>query len=324
MRNSNIELFRIALMVAICLWHLCVYGLGWSSMIAESLWNTIISALTVPAVNCFIIISGYYEIRISHKKTFRLIFQALLFFIICTILKYFIWNQFSVRSLIHLLPISTNTWWFLTKYFILMLLSPFINKGITICTTNILRNSVIGLFFIDSIGMFINMSSGGTSLLHMIMLYLLGRYLMIKNFQMRKYLSITLFLVSSSMMILFTRLLGIYELKYAIWVMNYNNPIIICQSVLLVMFVLSLKARYNNNINALGRYSLSIYLLTEGLGGVLYKHWMTAYNHSVFLSLFYILFSIIIALFCGWQIDILFQKVDKRLNNRIYNKQIGH
>lgn len=87
-RNSNIELLRFVLMFTICILHLLVHGVGIKES-GASVGNVdlLLCALSLPAVNCFMLISGYYGIRFSVNKALTLILQAFIIFVFCSIVK---------------------------------------------------------------------------------------------------------------------------------------------------------------------------------------------------------------------------------------------
>lgn len=67
-RNGNVEAFRIVLMAGIVSMHILGHGhlLELSSGSAEKvLW--LIESLAYPSVNCFVIITGYFQSKISFK-----------------------------------------------------------------------------------------------------------------------------------------------------------------------------------------------------------------------------------------------------------------
>lgn len=90
-RNSSIELLRLLLMFLIVLGHCIIHGLGLYGISPYShgtinhipdsqiLFAMIIYCFCTYAVNCFILISGYFGINLSKKKFLSLLF-ALIFY----------------------------------------------------------------------------------------------------------------------------------------------------------------------------------------------------------------------------------------------------
>lgn len=63
-RNSNIEFLCFVLMFAICILHLLVHEVGIKeSGVSVGNVDLLLCALSLPAVNYFMLISGYYGIR---------------------------------------------------------------------------------------------------------------------------------------------------------------------------------------------------------------------------------------------------------------------
>lgn len=91
-RNSNIELLRFVLMLLICVGHLFAHGLGLKYMgrtvFDVDISTLVIFAIVVPAVNCFMLISGYYGMNLKLKKVISFIVQAIIYFWIGLIVLY--------------------------------------------------------------------------------------------------------------------------------------------------------------------------------------------------------------------------------------------
>lgn len=136
-RNSNIELLRLILMFMIIIHHSIVHGLGFSGLGSvepmykllnntELLITTIINCLCICAVNCFILISGYFGIRTNLRKfltlTFTIIFYTLIFD------SCFLMTEGKYRSaLASLLIFSHSNYWFVKCYLYLMAFAPVLN-----------------------------------------------------------------------------------------------------------------------------------------------------------------------------------------------------
>mgnify|MGYP004683106855 CR=1 FL=1 len=86
-------------------------------------------ALSVVGVNCFVLISGYFLINSSFKKKKAVhIYLTTLFYSVVFFIVYIVVNGFSLSNMLSsLLPISMSTYWFITVYLVLYILSPFIN-----------------------------------------------------------------------------------------------------------------------------------------------------------------------------------------------------
>ena len=86
-RNTNIEILRILLMLMVCFLHLAVHGYGYFSHNTHPLNNvsdhsfllSLLVSLTIPAVNTYVLISGYFGIKFKWNSVFAFAFQALFF-----------------------------------------------------------------------------------------------------------------------------------------------------------------------------------------------------------------------------------------------------
>lgn len=127
-RNASFELLRIICMFMIVLYHLFI-KLDYSTVSTSALYSSILFPLHV-AVICFVLISGYFGIRLSFKKITDFFIQVLFYNIVVYSVCSVISNEFTVKNfIISFLPLSHNQdLWFIRTYLYLMLLSPLINK----------------------------------------------------------------------------------------------------------------------------------------------------------------------------------------------------
>ena len=314
-RNSNIELFRFILMNGICLWHMLVHGMNIKNIIniesdiSYSIY--ILLCLCVPCVNSFMLISGFYGMKLSNKLI-KFSLKGLLYFLPITIIIIIFndgmnkWN--IIYILRHLFTMSTYVWWFLTDYVLVLILSPIINNGIASLSKRNFLFIIIGLLFINSFGIYINFVDDGSNVQSLLVLYLIGRYIGIYGINLKRNVWI-IFWICSTFFILCELLIFdiIGHQSYNWWVLYYNNPIIIIQSVSLFMIVISFKSRYSTLINLLGRHCLSIYMITELIGMYIYHQWALIYDKNPLLCLIIIplccLICILIDIFISSTVD---------------------
>ncbi|MBT0908342.1 acyltransferase [Streptococcus lutetiensis] len=135
-RQSNIELLRIISMILILAHHFSVHG-GFNilktSFTINRLWIQFLQFGGKIGVNIFVIISGYFLITskgIKISKVLKLWLQ--LFFYSVSIYTLFVLTGVevvSIKGIIkNVLPVIFTRWWFASTYFVLYLLSPYINK----------------------------------------------------------------------------------------------------------------------------------------------------------------------------------------------------
>ena len=132
------DLLRILSMGLIVLLHECVYGgllelpTGNADLPATMMW--FVYALTYVAVNCYVLISGYFQCTQSFKLSRLLKVATTVWFYswgIMVLMVVFGGEKLSLYYMLkHLLPISFDQYWFITTYIGLCLLTPFLNQFI--------------------------------------------------------------------------------------------------------------------------------------------------------------------------------------------------
>ena len=139
-RQSGIELLRIIAMIQIIFLHAYQYGfLHDASKAAGDIDGTLVTfvwSLCRTPVDVFIMISGYFMIasQFDIKKTIRRggkIYGAMIFYSIILSIIFFISDPslININSVIKAFtPLMSRTWYFLSNYLIILLLSPFLNK----------------------------------------------------------------------------------------------------------------------------------------------------------------------------------------------------
>jgi len=130
-RQSNIELLRGVLMLMVVFVHLTGNGvLKASSPIpyTETNWiiANLIDAVCYPAVNCFILISGYFCMKPTFLKFLKLEIPVIMYQLILV----FAVGGTSWGVIISFIPVVSKSYWFLTGYAILMLLAPILNNAV--------------------------------------------------------------------------------------------------------------------------------------------------------------------------------------------------
>lgn len=176
-RNINIELLRILSIFFIIAGH--IYG-------RCGLENLSSFATIAPhAVNCFVLISGYFLITAKFKfeRVLRIMIETIFYTFSITLIL-FLFNKASLEDLCKsILPFAPTkfSYWFVNKYVALILLSPFIQK---VCTsiTKKQYQILLGSLLLLSSTLFIIFPFGalfgnGFSLIWFITLFITGGYL---------------------------------------------------------------------------------------------------------------------------------------------------
>lgn len=154
-RNSSIELIRIFATLFIIVAHVSQHGvLGlWSDKITSKIYddanmiNSIIlmfGSFGQIGVSLFFIITGFYSSKrddVNYSKLLSIVIQVFFYTILTSIIAFLflVFNQypefygdrkwlFYTFCKVLIVPISSSSYWFVTVYLILVLLTPHINK----------------------------------------------------------------------------------------------------------------------------------------------------------------------------------------------------
>jgi len=142
-RQSNFELLRIVAMLLVLVVHADFFSLGCPDDVAlihhpvSSLMRYVVETLAVVCVNVYILISGYFGIRLSFKRVAGFVFMFMFWRVFVSAVMYGM-NVFSDFSF----PICISQvirWivpgyddWFVGAYILLMFFSPFLNSYIEV------------------------------------------------------------------------------------------------------------------------------------------------------------------------------------------------
>ncbi len=273
-RTSNFELLRLILMLMIVIHHCIVVGLGIEGLCSSYDLQLAAVGRDVPtllftncfcivAVNVFVLISGYFGIRIKLRKVLLLLFAIYFYTIFFTTLPLITYG--NVRLGLYKLAVFSQQphYWFLREYFILLLFCPFINEGLERFSKKNHLIFVLGLTFVSCYLGYVfgrSVNHNGYNFVNFILLYVLGSY--IKRYPVKgngKIWGLT-YVVTT----LVIALLSIYfyqEGKYGlVWKLTYyNNPLVIVASLALFLAFRSVNIR-SKRINKIAQSSISIYL----------------------------------------------------------------
>lgn len=176
-RQINLEILRILCMLFIIVGHVG----GRSGIESFSSFATI----APHAVNCFVLISGYFLITSKFKieRVLRVILETFFYTFTITIILYLLGKADLYDIAKSIMPFAPTkfSYWFVNKYLAVILLSPFICK---VCTTINKRQYQILLITLLLIGSqllkvfpFGELFGNGFSLLWMIIVFITGGYL---------------------------------------------------------------------------------------------------------------------------------------------------
>ena len=279
-RDSNIELLRLVCMFYILLHHFIVHGLksaGYNSGEEINMYSIFFNSLFVIAVNCFILISGYFGINPSLKGFLRLFSMCVCYLLFFTIFSFIQANSFNTREFLHsFLPIShaPATYWFIKYYFYLYFSSFILNKVISNSTKKdfiliLIILSAFTFYFGYLWGDAIN-GAAGYNLMNFIFLYFIGRYIALytrRNTGRKQRIQyLTSYIANSLICVVIVYAIFHYTSLdndfIRRWGFGYNSPFVIMSAISFFLLFRSFQLK-SKVINWLAQSALAIYLIHE-------------------------------------------------------------
>ena len=265
MRQSNIELCRIIAMMLVLTVHSSFANFGGPAEWDKPYYGLMAAqSLSVVGVNVFVLISGYFSIKLKKQSVLRLIFCCLFYAIVASIFAYFN-NSFSPKQLLFV----SDANWFIAAYIGLMLLSPILNNFVGNSSKKTLGTTIIILLVFQTwyefVPKLISNFQGGYSILSFCVLYLIARYLKLYpagGAILRRcwigYIVISCLLIVS--------IIAIYQAGFKVEflcgsLLKYNQPLVILSSVCLFLFFTSVKLSYTPIINHLAKSCIAVLLI---------------------------------------------------------------
>ncbi len=301
-RESNIELFRLFIMLIIVIYHLSMHSFG--EIYPHSTFWDIVTNIFHIGVVCFILISGWFGINASIKGFVKLVtlcvFYSLLLYALAILFKI---ESFTINSFIeHITPILHEKWWFITTYIVLYVISPYYN----ILWCNLSNKEKYSLLVILGIIVFylgwIGHSStifAGRDIVSFVFLYSIGRKLRETNLTYKytkSFIVILLFIIGGYIIGMYIPLVGKLTRMCSF---QYCSPGLILLSVCFFMIFVNLRIKQTPSINFLATSVFPIYLIHENEFTYPYMQMLVKIEYNPFITFCVILIlGILIVLLC--------------------------
>lgn len=279
-RKSNIELLRIIAMIMIIAHHIAMhssFNFAFDSISINRLWIQFIQLGGKIGVNIFVLISGYFLVTANSVKTNKVIKLWLQIFTysvgIFAVVVLVSPNFFEIKAMIkNVFPITFSKWWFASAYFVLYLISPYINILLNSFDKKIYQRFLVLLFFCWClVPTFLSKSWQSNELLWFVFLYALAGYIRlyidIASFKSSRSILIALavMLLTFSSAVVFDILglkIGFFASHATFFYGMQKLPILII-SLMLFMGFSNINIGYNPIINTVSTTCFGIYLLHE-------------------------------------------------------------
>ena len=268
-RQSNFELLRILCMFGVLTSHslMAMYDLHTLNFSFYNELRVFIMNASCLAVNSFVLISGYFQIRPSWKSFIGLVSPCFFWSVICSSLAYFTSEcslLFALRNIIF--PFTETGLWFMKAYLALYLMAPLLNKAISNMNLSLLKRCTFMLIVIDVYIGYMHQSSevtvDGYHLIHFVTLYLIANCL--KTFRIR--VNKQYILGGVILCVLMATCMHMCKMVFPpvaiIYSMRYNSPMLLSTSILLFIYFKQVSIQ-SNLINRISSSVLSVYLISS-------------------------------------------------------------
>ncbi len=294
-RKTGIELLRIIAMFAIVLGHFISHSDGFTTF--TSIGNPLVIAermvdsLGLFKVNVFILITGFFMIENQidfgyiKKRLFPLWRQVFGYSVVILIVMIVTFRPPTVEIIKSFFPILCYRYWFITTYFVLIILTPIINRAFCNVDEKAYKKiilALVGCFALwQTIMPFVTTVDDmkGNSIIWFVVVYIIGGY--IKKFGVSLFnnkLRIPIYLLMSMCYFGYSFVVEQFSNKTHITVNTpyYNSIFALVASIALFNFFLNLTINrtIGKVINYLSGSVIAVYLISDNplMRRVLYKN----------------------------------------------------
>lgn len=259
-RHSNFEFLRILCMAGVLIGHVIIsFYLEQMLSVDLDIENQarvfLLNACAV-AVNCFVIISGYFTIKLTWKKVVR-------FWGMCWWYAVIGWMCFGRDWKMLLFPITESGMWFLPCYLGLMSVSPLLNAGLeAVFKASQGKWVVMLLLFADVyLGYWHQLSSvgqDGYGLFHFVCMYSLGYLIAHGDWRLKK--AGWWVIGCLAMMTVMADIKQLWWPMAAIYSLHFNSPMLIVAATLVFLWAKGLKIE-SRAVNGVASSVFAVYLV---------------------------------------------------------------
>lgn len=321
-RQSNIELLRLIIMFFVLVLHTNYLSIGEPHIneisSIEFIIRNFIESFNFIAVIVFVLISGYFSIRLKRESIANYIFIVIFYSVglrILWLLGSIIFDyKTNIPYFIESFFFLSNSSWFVLDYLMLMLFSPMLNLFVEHTSKKSLLVTIVIILFVstwfgilgkyDLFGCNRGYSSlaeyeNGFSFLTFITIYLIGRYIKLyvvdRQYKMRMSRCVLSYFLWGGLTLTLS-LAASYLGKGNSVVYTYSNPAFIFAAI--SFFLMFLKLRINSSIiNKLAVSTFAVYLIHSN-PVIIYKYidWFKFLhaNNSFFMYLLYVFISCLV------------------------------
>ncbi len=298
-RQSNMELLRIVAMLLVMVVHANFRALPVPSAMyiqshpTSSMLMFFTEAVSVIAVNLFVLLSGWFGIRPKAKRLLELLFQVLFFGLfaigVCAVFapERLVTTQSEGSALSRLFMLGERDYWFVKCYIALYLISPVLNAFVESASRRQVATVLIAFYVFQSIYGWLYTGTrwleSGYSLPSFAALYLLARYMRLYPIRLWRCSKWTDAAIYAGYVLLLT--VGMYYIKRAGLrggiLYFYSCPLVIIGAMHFLLFFSKLPSFTSRVINWIAISAFAIYLThSSSFIGCYYDKWILGWFKS--------------------------------------------
>lgn len=329
-RNSSIELYRIIATFAVLIVHFNGWFLGdWPlpeyDITNPTLFRTgqmVLEALSIICVNMFVIISGYFGIKLKLSSVVKLYVYLLLIYVPLYFLRYASVHEFVFADFLERFFVISYAGYFIQCYFLLMILSPILNAFIDKYGKAVLKWVVVFWVLEFWFGCIMDVEelgyNHGFSVIHFVLMYLIARCIRLYEDDIKKIKQWVWVLgyLLSTLVIIMSHIVGIK------WCWDYSNPVVVFSSVCSFLPFLY-KTYHNKVINWIASGTLAVYIIhvTRHIRLVLYSvdvRLLETNSYPMYLVKIsvVILITFVLSALCGIVCNLISNRVAKYIDSK--------
>lgn len=331
-RNSNFEILRIVAILMITAYHYSIHGATDLSTVngGGKILLEIISLWGKAGVNIFILIMGYYMIKkgdAGFRKLGSLEIQVLFYSFLGLAAGLSLGMNMGIKTYAHLLfPLITNSYWFITAYFLVYLLSPYINKMILLLTVKEFNRLIIILYIIWCVvPFFTNQKSSGlfwSQFVWFVVMYITGAWLRLNQARFTKRTYYCFFIVCNILLIASALTIEMLShhfnipsdaVRYFAW---SNSPLIVVICISMMRIAELKESNYYPLVNLIASLVIGMYLFQENVifSDLCWHQWFdNSLPTSFIMKMVHVFYSVTIVCIIGGTIEYLRSMLFKRI-----------
>lgn len=304
-RKASFELLRMICIIGIINMHLLgVFG-SEASMMAKGIRIVSDSIFNV-GVSCFMLLSGYFGIRLNITKLIKLDVMVIFYSFVGLGIEKILGKVISPRDIIScVLPITSGKYWYLSCYFFIALLAPFIERMLLALGEEQHRKMIDVLLFlfyvIPTFLYFQLLNDNGKGIVNLLIVYIIGRYIGLykKGFSLKAENLCWAYIIDAIIIIGLNGATSFFTKGIStIWSRDCSF-FILCAAI--ILFYLFSKMDFKSKvINCLAKNVLAAYVFSPYIQHILYHHIdISKYDKKYYVGIWVLGMAIGIFLLCA-------------------------